>query len=302
MNEITEKNPGESGTGTNEESHTRRLGRRSLGIGAAAAGVGVAASLVARPEVASAQDTPVELGETNTATATTEVNTSFGDGLKAQTTQNGQSGVYGVDASSSGGQGVLGSSTSGTGVKGQTTNNDLYAVWGDDTSSGGGVGVFGSSDNGTGVYGKTAGDGVYGVFGESLDEGGGAGVYGTCVAGYGVYGSLGSGGFAAVYGFDETTDGAIGVSAASINGVALGVYGVATFSRSGLATVAANKTSVTVTEVALTDTSMVLATVQGNVKKVSVEGVVVDPGASQFTIHLTKAPTASLSVAWFVIG
>jgi hypothetical protein len=95
------------------------------------------------------------------------------------------------------------------------------------------------------------------------------------------------------------------VAASSTAGTALSVSGVASFSRSGLATVAGTaaktKISVTVTGVALTAASMILATPQGKVSGVAVEGVVPDVTAGSFTIYLTKAVKVALPIAWFII-
>jgi hypothetical protein len=103
-----------------------------------------------------------------------------------------------------------------------------------------------------------------------------------------------------------TSDTGVGMSAASTSGTALQVDGVAAFSRSGLATVAgtssAKKSSVKGTGVALTASSLILATPQGKVAGVAVEGVVPDVSASSFTIYLTKAVKVSLGIAWFVVG
>jgi hypothetical protein len=60
-----------------QDSAVSKYRRRALILGAAA-GVGAAASLVTKPEVAAANGTPVELGKVNTASATTEVTTSSG--------------------------------------------------------------------------------------------------------------------------------------------------------------------------------------------------------------------------------
>ncbi len=61
-------------------------------------------------------------------------------------------------------------------------------------------------------------------------------------------------------------------------------------------------TSVAVTGVPLTSTSLIFATLQGHEKGVAVAGVVPDVAGSSFTIHLTKAATVSLDIAWFVVG
>ena len=61
-------------------------------------------------------------------------------------------------------------------------------------------------------------------------------------------------------------------------------------------------TSVAVTGVALSSSSLILATLQGFEKGVAVAGVVPDVAASSFTIHLTKAAKVAVAVAWFIIG
>jgi hypothetical protein len=108
-----------------------------------------------------------------------------------------------------------------------------------------------------------------------------------------------------VYGTDASPGGGIGVHAVSTNGKALHVDGVASFSRSGKAIVAgagnSPADSVTVSNVALSSASLVLATVQGHVPGVSVAGVALDVPAGSFTIYLTEAITMSVTVAWFVV-
>jgi hypothetical protein len=78
--------------------------------------------------------------------------------------------------------------------------------------------------------------------------------------------------------------------------------GTTTFSRSGLLTVAAGKSSGTVTGVALTAASLVLATLQQNLSGVYVRSAVPNVAGSSFTINLSKAPSASAKVAWFVVN
>jgi hypothetical protein len=59
---------------------------------------------------------------------------------------------------------------------------------------------------------------------------------------------------------------------------------------------------VKVTGVTLTTSSLILATPQGKVAGVAVEGVMPDVSGSSFTIYLTKAVKVSLGIAWFVVG
>jgi hypothetical protein len=83
---------------------------------------------------------------------------------------------------------------------------------------------------------------------------------------------------------------------------ALAVQGPAVFSRSGILTVAAGQSSATKTGVALTSSSLVLATMQQDRTGVYVRSAVPNAAASSFTIHLSKAVTVSTSVAWFLVN
>jgi hypothetical protein len=199
------------GTGNDPDNPSPRVGRRALMLGATAAGVGGAASLVAGAGTADAANGgDVLLGKKNTATASTTVT------LTGAT--HSETAVYGVDKTTGngGGAGVQGTSKNGTGVLGQVggSTTGQRAVYGIDQSSGGGYGVVGTSDNGTGVYGT--GD-EYGVYGTSTD---GTGVYGTSagVPGGGVV-------IAGVYGNATSADG-IGVYGEGVAEDGVGVYGL----------------------------------------------------------------------------
>jgi len=197
------------------EQPSRRLGRRTLVLGAATAGVGAAVSIVARPEVANAASPDgggkVVLGKANTATATTSISIAT----------NGGAGIEGVDTSHKGGYGVSGVSTSGYGVSGVST---------------GSTGIYGFSSNGDGVVGITEANGQVGVAGSDLSASGGYGVFGTSSSGKGVYGQstysdglhgqTSGAGACGVYGYDGSTDGGYGVNGQSNNGT--GVYGTST--------------------------------------------------------------------------
>ena len=78
--------------------------------------------------------------------------------------------------------------------------------------------------------------------------------------------------------------------------------GPAVFSRSGLLTIAAGASSGTVTGVALTVASLVLATLQMNVAKTWIRAAVPNIAGSSFTVYLNTAAKASTSVAWFVVN
>ena len=249
-----------------------------------------------------------------------------GTGVYGQTSETLQCGVAGVD-DSSGGFGVQGTSANGWGVHGLITGSGLAAVFGKDNTSGGAFGVEGISGNGTGVYGLTEADGQSGVAGVDSSTSGGHGTFGRSSNGTGAYGTTGADGQSGVEGVDTSAKGGygvqgisdnggvgvsgssdtgVGVSAASTSGVALKVNGVADFSRSGTATVAGTATTaartVEVTGVSLSASSLILTTPQGNVAGVAVAGVVPNVSGSSFVIHLTKAITVSLPIAWFVVG
>ncbi len=251
---------------------------------------------------------------------------SHGTGVYGQTSETFQCGVAGVDISS-GGFGVQGTSRNGWGVHGVITGSGLAAILGNDNTSSGAVGVEGVSGNGTGVYGATDAGGQSGVAGIDSSTSGGHGIYGRSTNGIGVYGTTGANGQSGVQGVDTSDNGGngvqgvsdnggtgvygssdtgVGVLAATTSGVALKVNGVADFSRCGSATVAGTATTptqtVSVTGVALSASSLILATPQGHVPGVAVAGVVPDVSGSTFAIYLTKAITVSLPIAWFVVG
>jgi hypothetical protein len=197
-----------NGLGDTLEKRSPRVGRRKMLLGAAAAGVG--AGVVAGAEPAGAASPDVLLGKKNTATATTTVSTTKGNGLEGETSADSDAGLYGVDISSGGGAGVQGTSKHGTGVLGSVTGDTTgqRAVYGiDQTSGGGGYGVVGTSTDGTGVYGSSSasppggpvpiGSGVYGL--ATAEEGLGVFGYATGEAGVGVLGMASGEDVAGVY-------------------------------------------------------------------------------------------------------
>ena len=60
--------------------------------------------------------------------------------------------------------------------------------------------------------------------------------------------------------------------------------------------------SVVVSGVTLTSTSIVLATLQTDDSTIGVASVAPNVSKSEFTIHLTKDVTKSVSVGWFVVN
>jgi hypothetical protein len=243
-------------------SRATRVGRRAVMLGMAAAGAGAAVSLMAGEAPAGAAD--------------------GGDVI--------------LGASNKATKSTVVTATAGNGLQGNTSASGNSGVYGHDTSSGGGYGAYGISTNGIGVFGQNSAEDQSGVYGNDA-SGGGYGVQGNSNNGIGVQGT--STNSSGVYGY--STNGA-GITAESETATALAVYGVVTFDRSGVATVAAGATSVSVNVFGLTASSIVLATPQGHLAGVAVEGVVTDVSASTLTIYLTKAAKTALPVAWFVIG
>jgi hypothetical protein len=203
----------------------------------------------------------------------------------------GASGFIGV-----GGQGT-GPSAGVHGTGGPTDGNGVEGY-----ASGNGTGVVGTgSGTGTGVEGGGGPNGGTGVFGVGGGSGTGIGVYGNA-----------SGTGDAVYGLSQGGNGVHGVTnAASAVGVlaenpgggaAFQAVGPAVFSRSGVLTIAAGKSSATQTGIALTAGSLVLATVQQNLSGVYVRAAVPKVSGSSFTVYLSKAVTTSDKVAWFIVN
>jgi hypothetical protein len=233
-----------------------------------------------------------------------------GDGVQGNGNGNGN----GVTGNGSGtGAGVAGYSTSGWGVFAESASNTALQALGHT-----GTGVVGTSTGAAGVYGQSGAtdgfaitrDGVRGF----TDSAKAAGVRGqNASGGHGVSGgtsSTGGGGSAAVDGTNSGTGpgvrgaGGIGVlaQATGSGATALSVQGPAVFSRSGVLTVAAGKSSANVTGVALTSASLVLATLQQHITGVYVQAAVPNVTGSSFTVYLSKAVTAATKVAWFIIN
>ncbi len=288
--------------GREKEALSGRYGRRALMLGAAT-GVGVAAaSTIGATAAGAAQGDAVLQGEDNT-TGTAQRTGVFSlnnDAVGILADGNNNYGVQGQDNSSgTDGIGVLGQSVNGIGVEGTTSGDGENGVFGNDTSEDGGIGVYGESVSGVGVKGFSS-DNI-GVFG-----------YGTVA---GIWGTTDENNFNAVVGTDTSENGGYGVVGSSIQGtgvycegpiVALHVEGVATFSRSGSATVPGSSTqahsTVKVTGVALSESSLILATPQTHVIGVGVAAVVPDVTANTFTIQLTESIKVPMDVAWFIVG
>jgi hypothetical protein len=248
-------------------------------------------------------------------------------------------GVHGLTSSSSsyavwgeatGGIGVLGQSGSSIGVSGTSTSwigvagssGSTFAVYGEANGSGAGaIGVHGTSQNGVGMLGKSraaAQPGVIGwsganstgiqgisnaneanpptpkaktgVFGQATQDSSSRGVFGVSTSGNGVRG-------------ESTTGGAVVGVANNTAGYAFLGSGRVRFNKvSGLATIAAGATSVTVTPgTDLTSESFVLLTAKTNIGTRSLY-FTTDPTNNRFTIRLSASPSVSTVVAWLLLG
>jgi hypothetical protein len=79
--------------------------------------------------------------------------------------------------------------------------------------------------------------------------------------------------------------------------------GMTSFARSGTLTIRAHASSATKSHIALSTTSLVFATVQGNVIGVYLQGVTRVIGAhGTFTVHLNKPTPTSLAVGWIAVN
>ena len=284
-------------TETAQRNH-RRTRRQLMAGGAGALGAAAVASLTRAAPAAASNGNPIIMGQGNQSTSSTFINDSSGDTtFSALATSSGTA----LEGDAADGTGVAGSSSAGTGVSGVSGSSAAHAsaVYGEITSTSPGAfsaGVRGQNDgtggNGIGVYGSHAGPGW--------------GVYGTSVSGVGVVGSSATGvsgmGTTGVHGTTNSKAGMGVLAENTAGGQALKVNGVAAFSRSGVATVPAGHSTVS-KSLPLGTASFVLATIQGNVTGLAVQGVTIVTGSpGSFTIHLNKAAAAKTKVAWFVVN
>jgi hypothetical protein len=161
-----------------------------------------------------------------------------------------------------------------------------------------------SPNTGLDVCGKTA------VYGNGVEQGvygtGTYGVHGLSINGWGVWGE---GAERGVYGISDG-EGVVGFGntvgvRAEGPAIALRVNGKAEFSRSGVATITGSsttpKSSVRVSNVALTAKSFVLTTPQTNRAGVYVQAAVPNASKSFVTLYLNTAVTNSYKVAWMIV-
>jgi hypothetical protein len=268
-------------------------------------------------ELSAGAGSPCTPGATvNCASQLTRIVDGTGDGFEAVASGTG---LWG---DSTGGEAVYGSGAT-NGVHGVTSSSSDSGVWGE--NDGGGYGVSGSTSSQSetaGVWGSNLGSGP-GVTGSSssgsgVDGTGAVGVHGSGLTG--VSGSSGASVGFGVYG-SATKAGGIGVFAVGadvalkaegrtrLNGP-LSVSGPARFNtrtlfaRSGMLLIPQGSSKGTRAGIALTSGSVVLATIQGNIAHVWIQGVSKVTGSSgSFTVHLNKAaPAGGVTVGWFVLN
>jgi hypothetical protein len=295
----------------------RTTTRRAL-LAAAAGGAATLAAQAVAPLAASAHDVDdVKLGDANTATATTGIDTSATAGVNA------------FSPTAAGGSAVVATNTGATGsgvVAKSATEAAVYAVSGNATDASlpadaKATGVYGYSPAtaptdpaGAGVWGESgdigvAGNGSLGVLGDGRD--GGVGVIGLGnigVQGEG-YGTGGKGvvGLAA----DPGTIGVLGIAgvptaigvharADAVDRTALKVTGKVAFSRSNKATIAAGASSKAIGVAGVTTGSWVFAMLASNRPGRWVRAVV--PAAGKFTIYLNTTVSSATTVVWWIIN
>ncbi len=143
-----------------------RYGRRALILGAAAAGAGLAADLVASGTAEAAPDSskPVLLGKVNLTSGSTVVGSAKANGLEGHAHTKGKSGVAGIDFSKAkGAQGVYGQTNhgngvfgigigGGNGVGGHSNTSGSSAIVGVDSAPSGGTAILGKSKHGIALH------------------------------------------------------------------------------------------------------------------------------------------------------
>ena len=251
--------------------------RRALLAGALGALGAWAASAVSATRVRAEGEAVVVGGEYTTASSVTRIRNE----ANAQTVILAESGAGGVGLRgvSDTNSGVQGATNSGVGVSGTSTSS--IGVQG---FSGSSFGVYGSSDSSVGIRGfSSASMGVNGISDTSR------GVWGLSDSNVGVYGLTNSG---------------IGVYAdAGVNGVyALETAGRVKLSTTGLATIPAGLTNVTVSPgVNVVAGSFVLLSPKANIGGRSL-WFTTDPAADSFTIRMSSARGVNTRIAWLLLG
>jgi hypothetical protein len=274
--------------------------RRALLAAALGGSAAVVAAWLGRPSAATAADgNPVLLGKSNTATAPTDINAPIADNgaLRAANAASGGLGVCGQT------EGVDGTAVFGYAMgTGRTYGSHFIS------ESAGGVGTHGENGfGGTGVSGISDGvamtaaairptdtptppasPGKVGVYGYAGQDSAARGVYGRSTSGQGVRGQATSGS---------------GVYATATTGYALRTSGrVRVDKASGVATIAATKTSVTLTPgLDVTTSSFVLLTPKADLGTRRL-WYTTDATNNRFTIRVSSAATVDHQIGWLLRG
>jgi hypothetical protein len=316
--------------------------RALLGAAIGAAAATVAQALGRPSPVAGADTFPLIIGESNLERSTTALTNNFDDDdvLYVTSVQEGTS-VTGETAASAGttiGVKGIAASVSGTGVYGFATSATGYtAGTAGNAASPGGAGMWGWAPNvGTGAMGISGDDpgGVLpntGVLGVANHDSSSRGVVGLAASGTGVHGFAGDSALPApstktgVYGRSDVDANARGV--AGYSGPGTGVYGstsngvavlglagssagfglkstgrVSLSKASGVATIGAGGSSVTVSPgIDIVTGTYILLTPQADPGTRRIWATM-DTTANSITIHVSSAVAGSLKVAWLALG
>jgi hypothetical protein len=247
--------------------------RRAL-LTAAAGAAGALAAQAALPLTAAAAPSGMMTEQDNPTVATTSITDSGTDSTAFASHATGTGSGYGVEATSTGGGGLVGWSVS-------------------------------PPDAGWFLPAHTKYTGVFGSAPESLEEGyAGTGVWGdspdTGVYGSGSWGVVGYGGVG-VEGDANDAAGSIGVWAwARTNAqVALKVTGKVSLSRSGRKSMRSGTASKTIYLAGVTTSSKVFAILASSESGRWVRAAV--PAAGKFTVYLNTKLSSSAVVSWFVL-
>jgi len=288
-------------------------GRRPVDV-AMLAGLGAWLARGAVSPAAAADGDPVRLGRRNEASSTTRIveTTGSSTAVRARASGPGAIGLEGVSVQGTGvhglsrdANGVHGESVFGVGVSGHSIDPGSTAVSGDSAD---GVGVQGGSHGGVGVRGNSQFN--VAVQGGNVSEtqpavqgwaqNGQTGVLGRSTA-FDEFDPIASPLHVGVLGVADRPGGR-GVLARSREGRALQVNGRVRFSTTGVATLPAGASEVTVTPTfRLVGSAKVLALAQGDPgSAATVRFVTTDPAGNTFTVHMTEPVAASTPVAWFV--
>ncbi len=232
---------------------------------------------------------------------------SFGVGIEGDAIGSNGIGVGGY-AHGSNGVGVWGFSAKGDGIEALTRATNRSALFAHHDGSDPGYGVFARANVGTGISGgSSSGDGIEGVT-STLDKSAVWAHHDGSSSGWGVHANaqVGTGVHAegSLYGLYGVTTTASGTGVRAVNsapgGTALRVDGKASFSRSGITTIAAGTASMTISLAGVSTSSMVVATAQQN-GDVFVKAAV--PAGGSFKLFLSgNAPAGGLKVAYFVLN